>query len=430
MADDTTDQLNTQLAQSRDRITSMLAQSAQVHGDPLTNALFSSVQIPGSKAPSFSDALNSQMANRIAAEESLYKVLSTQQESAQRTRRLDLEERGQNLQAGWHAMKLAEDARQNDDREAGKALDVFKTMYGNLVEQSDTNGVATKYWKGIKDYTDSNDGKAPDVPTLFRIAAEAGSGMDLQTKKSADVEARQRQADLTETRLGQLGTMVGIAQQNLELNRSKFEEQQKQNEQKTAFKERDLAIKEKESESRIAYKEAQVAKIHADMNLTPAMRTKMMEAVNDASLGVSRISGIREIIANNGDRMLGVQGKLKDFFARTGGQISTPSTDPEVEEARTRLMALNESLIRTIARNPSRPSNQSAAEIQRMLVSPGTWESRERAIAVLNGLEKYLQETVDWDRKTLTQGVMGNKGTPSQGGSKVLRFDNQGNLIQ
>ena len=417
MADDTTDQLNTQLAQSRDRITSMLAQSAQVQGDPVTNALFSSYQIPGQKRPSFSDALNSQMANRIAAEESLYKVLSTQQQAAQTTRRLDLEERGQNIQAGWHAANLAQKASEQGDKEAAKALDVFRTIYGDLTEQSDKNGVASKYWRGIKDYTDSSGGQAPDVPTLFQIASKAGAGMDLQTKKSADVEARQQQIANTETRLGQLGAMVGIAQQNLELNRSKFEEQQKQNEQKAAFKERDLSLKEKESESRIAYKEAQTAKIQADMNLTPAMRTKMQEAINDASLGVSRISGMREIIANNGDRMLGAQGKLKDFFARTGGQISTPSTDPEVEEARTRLMALNESLIRTIARNPSRPSNQSAAEIQRMLVSPGTWESRERAISVLNGLEKYLQETVDWDRNTLTKGVMGNKGQSGQFGN-------------
>ena len=359
------------------------------------------------------------MATRIAAEESLHNVLSTEVQRQQGERRLNLEERNQNMMWGWHMANIAEKEATRGDRESSKALDVLKTMYPDLTSQNDYNAVATKFFGSIKDHVSQNNGQAPDVPTMIKFASDAGKGMELETKRGANVanaqtraEISQQRADDASRRVDQMGTMVGLATQNLQLNQAKFAETQKQSEIKNTQRERSLNIRESESNAQIAWKNAETDKINSEKGLTQAARTKYQENLGDTSLAISKIAGLRETIATNGDAMLGVSGKLKDYISRTGGQLSSPSTDPDVEEARTRLITLNEQLIKVFAANPNRPSDKSAARLQAALVSPGTWESRERAIYVLNGLEKSLQENATAYKSYLTGGVLGGGEKP------------------
>lgn len=138
--------------------------------------------------------------------------------------------------------------------------------------------------------------------------------------------------------------------------------------------------------------------------LTPSYRAMLERQMGGLNNSLDKLHDLSGKINNVGNAMLGASGKWYSFMSRGPGQIYAQATDPEIEAVRTDLLLLNEQIKKTISRDPSRPSNKEAEDIQRILVSPGLFESRERAMAVMERLQNFLVKDLEQAIDTYTGG--------------------------
>lgn len=403
-----------ELQASRDRITKMLSQAATSGPDDVTMAILGATgQHPMNKVPGFGEQLNALRAQRLQSEMGLHQILSSEIRSKREDARLARQERLDEMKFGQHILDKAHDAQEKSSK---MFVDFAKIYVGDSIDTKKSGQFMIRFASKVKELTEG--GRPPSVTELAEISGQIAQEVGIVTKKGEDVnnavariEALIANNNVTAALRAQ---NIGLQADRLSLERQKFDETIKRNEEKFNFRERELGLRERVADSTQKWRSAQIAKLEADTAIPPAERTRLMRAINESGRAIGEISGLREVLASDmGDRVLGVSGKMRDYLSRTAGQISFKSTDPEVEAVRTRIVVVNEMLKKALSRESGgRMSNQEAEDIGLALVNPGFWESRERALAKLNEIESIIERNMDYN-----QGILKPKANPRNPGS-------------